>query len=241
MTALLELKKVTKNYWDTNEKNSRPFLFAHITATIQQPERIALLGKSGQGKSTLLRILAQLESIDSGEVRFNGLSTKDMDTRAWRMNISYVAQQSVMLPGTIMDNLTTVSNLHNRAFDESFARCLMKDVGLEHLEWEKQAIDLSGGEKQRVALVRSLLLRPSILLLDEITASLDPQSKEYVEQLLMKLHTEEGTSFIWVTHDAEQAKKISDRIWYMEDGELAIDSKTEQFFENQSLVSSVTL
>ncbi|QFG00064.1 ATP-binding cassette domain-containing protein [Psychrobacillus glaciei] len=241
MKALLELKNLTKNYWDTNEKNSRPFLFAHITATIQSPERIALLGKSGQGKSTLLRVLALLESIDSGEVRLKGLSTKDIDTRAWRMNIAYVAQQSVMLPGTIMDNLTTVSNLHNRAFDESSARCLMKDVGLEHLEWGKQAIDLSGGEKQRVALVRSLLLKPSILLLDEVTASLDQQSKEYVEQLLLKLHMEEATSFIWVTHDTEQAKKISERIWYMEDGKLTIDTKTKQFFENRNSVCSVTL
>lgn len=240
--TLFELKNVTKNYWDTNEEKSRPYLFANISATLQQPERIALLGKSGQGKSTLLRILALLDTLDNGEIYFNGVSAKDTDTRAWRMNISYVAQQAVMLPGTIMDNLKTVSKLHNRSFDERFASELMKDVGLEHLEWGKQAADLSGGEKQRVALVRSLLLRPSILLLDEVTASLDQQSKEYVEQLLVRFHVEEGTTFILVTHDTEQAKKISERIWFMEDGNLSIDTKTETFFEDRSsFPSTVTL
>ncbi|TQR19021.1 ABC transporter ATP-binding protein [Psychrobacillus vulpis] len=232
MTTLFELKNITKNYWESNEETSRSFLFANITATLQKPERIALLGKSGQGKSTLLRMLALLDTVDNGDVCFKGVSAKDTDTRIWRMNICYVAQQAVMLPGTIEDNLKTVSKLHNSTFDENFARELMKDVGLSDLDWGKQATDLSGGEKQRVSLVRSLLISPSILLLDEITASLDQQSKEYVEQLLVKFHLEKGTSFIWVTHDTEQAKKISERIWYMEDGTLAIDSKTEVFFEN---------
>ncbi|WP_144512199.1 ATP-binding cassette domain-containing protein [Bacillus sp. FJAT-22090] len=236
MTVLFELKNVTKDHWDTDETNNRPFLFANISAKIDQPERIALLGKSGQGKSTLLRILAQLEPMDKGEVWFNAHSTKKMDTRTWRMNIAYVAQQSIMLPGTILDNLHTVSRIHNRAFDERFAKELMEAVGLGYLDWGKQATDLSGGEKQRVALVRSLLLRPSILLLDEITASLDQQSKENVELLLKKLHREEGTSFILVTHDTEQAKKLCDRIWYMKDGILAVDSKTEEFFEGPTPV-----
>ena len=223
MTVLFELKNVTKNYWDTKEEKNRPFLFSNITTILQQPERIALLGNLDKGRVPLLRTIALLDTIDDGEIYFNEISARDMDTRAWRMDISYVAQQAVMLPGTILDNLKTVSKIHNSAFDEHFASELMNDVGLEYIDWGKQAIDLSGGEKQRVALVRSLLVRPSILLLDEVTASLDQQSKEYVEQLLVRLHLEEGMSFIWVTHDMEQAKKISNRIWFMEDGILVID------------------
>ncbi|MEI4770394.1 ATP-binding cassette domain-containing protein [Psychrobacillus sp. FJAT-51614] len=233
MTTLFEIKNITKNYWGTNEEKYRPYLFGNITAVLQKAERIALLGKSGQGKSTLLRTLALLEPLDNGVISFNGVSAKEMDTQHWRMNIAYVAQQSIMLPGTIEDNLQTVSKLHNRSFDEGLAKELMKDIGLEHLEWSKKAKDLSGGEKQRIALVRTLLLDPSILLLDEITSSLDQESKELVEQLLTKLHMEKGTSFIWVTHDLEQAKKISERVWYMEEGKLAIDSSTEIFFENR--------
>lgn len=234
MTSLLAIKNVTKNYWDTKEETKRPHLFSNITTTLQQSERVSLLGASGQGKSTLLRILALLESADSGEIHLNGTSYTKIDARTWRMKICYVAQQSVMLPGTIEDNLKTISKLHSSTFEENFARKLMKQVGLEHLDWGKQATDLSGGEKQRVALVRSLLLRPSILLLDEITASLDLKSKEYVEQLLMQMSKKEGISFIWVTHDIEQARKVSERVWLMEDGKLVRDLETEKFFDEQN-------
>ncbi|MFJ7827671.1 ATP-binding cassette domain-containing protein [Psychrobacillus sp. NPDC096623] len=230
MMPLFELKQLTKKHWDA-QLNSE--LFSGITTTIEQPERIALLGKSGQGKSTLLRILAKLESVDNGQIYFNGQVMKEVDSKTWRMNVCYVAQQPTMLPGTIRDNLMTSSKIHNRPFKEDLARTLIKEVGLIHLDWEKKAGELSGGEKQRIALVRSLLLQPKILLLDEITASLDQQSKNLVEQLLIKLHQKEGITFIWVTHDTEQAKNISDRIWYMEDGKLVGDVKTSEFFNDQ--------
>ena len=237
MTALFEIKNLTKNYWDIKEATIRPHLFSNITTVLHKQERITLLGASGQGKSTLLRILALLESADDGEILLNGTSFKTIDSRIWRMKVCYVAQQSVMLPGTIEENLKTVSKLHGIPFEEDYARKLMKQVGLDYIEWGKQAMDLSGGEKQRVALVRSILLRPAVLLLDEITASLDHKSKESVEQMLIQLNIEEGISFIWVTHDIEQAKKVSDRVWLMEDGKLVKDLESKKFFEDQSGVT----
>ena len=229
MTPLFTIKQLSKKHWDAQVKSE---LFSSITTTIERPARIALLGKSGQGKSTLLRILAKLDSVDSGEIYFKGQLMNEVDSRMWRMNVCYVAQQATMLPGTIKDNLVISSKIHNRPFEEDFARQLLEEVGLNHLDWEKHAGDLSGGEKQRIALVRSLLLRPKILLLDEITASLDQQSKELVEKLLIKLHRNEEITYIWVTHDIEQAKNISERIWYMEDGKLASDVKSSEFFNN---------
>lgn len=234
MTALLAMKSITKNYWNTKEETIRPYLFSSITASLHKQEKITLIGASGQGKSTLLRILALLDQADEGEIYLNDISSREMDPRLWRMKVCYVAQHAVMLPGTIEDNLKTVSKLHSVVFNEESARKLMQLVGLDHLEWGKQAKDLSGGEKQRVALVRSLLLKPSILLLDEITASLDQKSKEKVEQLILQLNKDEGVSFIWVTHDVEQAKKVSDRVWLMEDGQLTRDLVTEMFFKTQS-------
>ena len=96
MTPLLELKQLKKKHWDA-QMNSE--LFSDISTTIERSERIALLGKSGQGKSTLLRILAKLESVDSGQIFFNGQLMNEVDSRTWRMNICYVAQQAIMLPG----------------------------------------------------------------------------------------------------------------------------------------------
>lgn len=242
MTALFEIIDLTKNYWHTEKQRKGAYLFSNFTATIASSERIALLGKSGQGKSTLLRMLALLDNADSGKIRFNGIQESEMEARVWRTKVTYVAQQAIMLPGTIEDNLKTVSKLHNETFDDKLARKLMKEVGLETLDWTKKAADLSGGEKQRVALVRSLLLGPSILLLDEVTASLDQQSKAYVENLLVTWSEIEKRTFIWVTHDLEQAKKVSDRIWFMENGTLAIDCETDTFFENHnSFTSTVTL
>jgi len=235
MTPLLQIKQLKKKHWDVQLKSE---LFSDITTTIERPERIALLGKSGEGKSTLLRILAKLEPVDSGQVYFNGKLMNEVDSRTWRMNLCYVAQQATMLPGTILDNLMISSKIHNRNFDENFAKQMLIEVGLEHLDWGKRAIELSGGEKQRIALVRSLLLRPTILLLDEITASLDQQSKELVEQLLNKHHQNEKLGFIWVTHDREQAKNISERIWYMENGKLARDIMTSEFFDEQAIFQS---
>lgn len=232
MKPLLELNNIAKTYWKTEGETNRPFLFEHITTTITTPQRVVLLGKSGQGKSTLLRTIGLMEEFDHGEIKYKGISSRAADAREWRKQIAYVAQHPVMLPGTIRDNLKTVSRLHDSLFEEKYAKSLMEIMGLQQISWDKKAKDLSGGEKQRVALIRSLMLRPSILLLDEVTASLDQQSKERVEQLLIKLHEEEGISYILVTHDTKQAKSVSQRVWLMENGKLSIDTDTCSFFEN---------
>ena len=234
MTAILEIKQVGKKGWETNEA-SRPYLFKNITSAVCSRDRIVLMGKSGQGKSTFLRCLSILDTFDDGSVILDGSSSKQVPPQEWRTSIVYVAQQSTMLPGTIEDNLKTVSRLHNCPFEVEQAKEWLKELGLGELVWDKDASLLSGGEKQRLALVRSLLLKPRILLLDEVTASLDQQSREQVERLLLKLNKEEGVAYIWVTHDWEQAKRISNRVWYMEDGMLMKDTSTDAFFHEMKV------
>ncbi len=227
MTNILEMDHLSKSYGE------KPILNA-FTAQILKPEMISLLGKSGQGKSTLLRIICRLEAHDEGGIQLHGRSYEVIDPKEWRKKICYVSQQSYMLPGSVEDNLRTVSQIHKTPFDKPFAKELMTSLNLDHMDWNKKSADLSGGEKQRVALVRSLLLRPEILLLDEVTASLDMQSKQAVEKLLQDWQEQEGATCVWITHDLEQAQRLSHRVWFIEGGSLLEDSNSHDFFENPS-------
>ncbi len=193
---------------------------------------IHILGKSGQGKSTLLRILGLLTRPDSGTISLHGIASSKWNPEQWRCKVSYVAQHAIMLPGSVEDNLRTVSRLHDKPFDQARAQALMDRLGLEDVAWSKPASQLSGGQKQRVALIRSLLLRPEVLLLDEVTASLDSVSKQAVESLLNELSRTEGSTLIWVTHDLEQAHSIGQRIWFLANHRLLEDCDTARFFEH---------
>ncbi|HEY2491889.1 MAG TPA: ATP-binding cassette domain-containing protein [Paenibacillus sp.] len=229
MSATFEIHNITKNDWNEESPTSK-YLFSNISAEILQPDRIAIIGTSGQGKSTLLRMLALLEAPDQGDILLNKTSYTEMDSRIWRMQVCYVAQQAVMLPTTVEDNLKAVSSLHGIPYDQELANRLLNEMGLDYLDISKTATDLSGGEKQRISLIRSLMLRPSVLLLDEITASLDNNMAQKVEDVLLQWHLEEGTSLLWVTHDLEQARRISRRTWFMGNGTLLEDSLSASFY-----------
>jgi putative ABC transport system ATP-binding protein len=224
---LLEITNLKKHL---HQKENR-LLFSDINVQIKDPCIISVIGASGQGKSTLLRILGMLETADEGTLRLHNRLPSEWLPSVWRSRVCYVAQQAAMLPGSVEDNLRTVSKLQKKELDIRLANDLLSAVKLHDLDWNKRAIDLSGGEKQRLALVRSLLLNPEILLLDEVTASLDLQSKQAVEQLLLEWHKREKATLIWVTHDLEQASHTSSQVWFMAENTLYENSPTKTFFE----------
>nr|WP_240763172.1 ATP-binding cassette domain-containing protein [Paenibacillus thalictri] len=224
---MLKLQQLTKIL----PQGERPILFANVSAQIDEPQSIALLGASGQGKSTLLRMMAMLDVPDEGELHLHGTPASAWVPKEWRMQACYVAQQPVMLPGTVEDNLKAASRLHKHSFDQELARELMGELGLSGMDWGKRAGDLSGGEKQRVALIRSLLLRAPLYLLDETTSSLDAHSKRAVQRLLTAWQAKESCTMIWVTHDLDEARAVSQRIWFMADRVLCEDAETNEFFE----------
>ncbi|WP_454189976.1 ABC transporter ATP-binding protein [Paenibacillus sp. Marseille-Q7038] len=228
MQPILRVENLRKKYAGLD----RPWLFERVTANIYPNDRIALLGVSGQGKSTLLRILSRLDIHDDGILEYSGVSYEQMDPREWRTHIGYVAQQAVMLEGTVEDNLRLYSSLHQKTYNEELAHFLLEKVGLSGLDLTQNAKSLSGGEKQRIALVRSLLMQPEVLLLDEITASLDQGSKKRVEEILHDWAEIHQTAMIWVTHDLEQARQVSNRVWFMAQGTLLHDLASTEFFEN---------
>ncbi|MFC4103219.1 ABC transporter ATP-binding protein [Paenibacillus xanthanilyticus] len=227
MTALLTMEELRKQRPDEPDRT----LFSEMTAEIAAGDRVALLGGSGQGKSTLLRIFALLEAADGGRLLLDGKEARTYaEPREWRRQVCYVAQQPVMLPGSVEDNLRAASSLHGTPFDEALARRLMEAVGLADIGWRRAAADLSGGEKQRTALVRALLLKPRLLLLDEVTASLDPGSKDAVEALLDDWSAQEGAACLWVTHDLVQAAEHCRTVWFMAEGRLLEVAEADAFF-----------
>ncbi|NGQ95104.1 ATP-binding cassette domain-containing protein [Brevibacillus sp. SYP-B805] len=228
MGALLELEHIGKNAGG----GPGSWLFRDVNAVVAEPSIIHILGLSGQGKSTLLRIIGLLTPPDEGTVRLQARAAAEWVPEKWRSLVSYVAQHPVMLPGSVEENLRAVSRIHQQPFEARYARALMERVGLGELAWEKDASLLSGGEKQRVALVRTLLLRPRILLLDEVTASLDIHSQRAVEELLTHVHREDGVTLLWVTHHLEQARRLGDRIWFMAEKSLLEDAPAAAFFHS---------
>lgn len=226
---MLEIKQIAKRSFHPKNKEAS-YLLSNISANVENGERISLLGASGQGKSTLLRMLALLHTPDEGDICFDGVSYRKTGPRLWRKQVCYVAQQPVMLPGSVKDNLRAASRLHQFPYDHKLADRLLTAAGLSELEISKDARELSGGEMQRVALIRSLLLRPAVLLLDEITSSLDVTNTFAIEQLLTEWHRSEGTIMVAITHELKQAERTSTRVWFMAEGTVLEDVPTTQFF-----------
>lgn len=208
---MLELRNISKSFHDdVSEKQ----LFQNVCANIADGHRICCTGESGQGKTSLLRIIARLDTPSSGQLFWHNVEASQCDVMQWRQQIHYVAQHAVMLPGTVKDNLQLPSLLHGRNFQQQKAEQLMNQCGLHHMDWLTSAESLSGGEKQRLALIRGLLLEPKVLLLDEVTGSLDTHNRNLVESLLLQWVEETNGSFIWISHDPDQVKRVSSEQWY---------------------------
>jgi len=215
---LLELE----NVWKYRRFENGPVaVLQQITATVNEGSLVALVGPSGAGKSTLLWLLNRLEDPDRGEIRLRGRSLKERDVLALRREVGLVLQQPVMLPGTVKDNVLYGPRLKGTAAAQEVdpAR-LLAEVGLAPSLLDRDAARLSGGQQQRVALARTLANRPRILLLDEITSSLDPRSTAGIENLIARLNSEQNITCLWVTHDMKQALRVGREAWILMDGRL---------------------
>ncbi|MBO8128996.1 MAG: phosphate ABC transporter ATP-binding protein [Peptococcaceae bacterium] len=191
-----------------------------ISASVENGSLITLVGPSGAGKSTLLWLLNRLEDPDRGEIRLRGRSIKEIDVLGLRREVGLVLQQPVMLPGTVKDNILYGPRLKGAGEREVDAAQLLSDVGLSPSLLDRDAGKLSGGQRQRVALARTLANRPRVLLLDEVTSSLDPQSTARIENLIIRLNREKNITVLWVTHNLKQALRVGREAWILVDGKL---------------------
>jgi len=187
---------------------------------VRPGEAVAIQGPSGSGKSTLVRVLSTLLEMDGGSLLLDGRDAHELAPTDFRTRVAFLAQQPAMFDGTVLSNLGAGPQLRGKPLEPSRARELVAAVGLDESMLAREARTLSGGEKQRVALARALANGPEILLLDEPTAALDPDSGARIVALLRDLHGR-GLSIVMVTHEGEHARALGGTLYRCEKGRLS--------------------
>jgi len=178
----------------------------------------AIVGPSGAGKSTLLRLLNRLADPTRGEISYRGRALQEYDPLALRREVSLVPQLPALMEGTVGSNLEYAARLAAR--QPAAERCL-RLAGLEPEFAARDVAKLSVGEQQRAMLARALVQEPAVLLLDEPTSALDHAARDAIEATLVRLRHELELSVVLVTHDPEQARRLSDWVVRFEDGRAA--------------------
>ncbi|HEM6186243.1 TPA: ABC transporter ATP-binding protein [Streptococcus suis] len=204
-------------------KVSGPIL-KNLTFDIQEGEFFVLIGPSGSGKTTTLKLINRLIEQTEGEVFFQGKRLKDFDLRELRLETGYVLQQIALFPNmTVAENIALIPEMKGLNKEETLTRTreLLTKVGLEPDSYlERLPKDLSGGEKQRIGILRAIIANPKVLLMDEPFSALDPISKAQLQDLIKELHGEFKMTTVFVTHDMDEAVKLADRICLMQDGQV---------------------
>ena len=179
-----------------------------------------ILGPSGSGKSTLLRCIDRLLEPTAGAVLLDGEPAARMPVQTLRQRVGMVFQTAALFDGTVLDNVLYGPRLRREQLDGAAAGELLERVALPRAFAAKAVTELSGGEAQRVSLARALANHPEVLLLDEPTASLDPTASAQIERLLVQLAAETELTFVFVTHNLEQARRVGDRGLLLVDGRV---------------------
>jgi phospholipid/cholesterol/gamma-HCH transport system ATP-binding protein len=206
-----------------------------ISLAVRRGETLAVLGRSGTGKSVLLRLIIGLEKPDSGSVRIHGQDIGGLaldQLGEIRKNMGFLFQHAALYDSlTVEQNVAFPLQHHRREMSRSEqnnrVRQLLREVGMDG-DLEKMPSDISGGMQKRVGLARALALEPDVLLLDEPTAGLDPISSAEIDDLILKLQEEHHMASIVVTHDLHSAKTIADRLALLNEGDIVIEGKFEE-------------
>lgn len=229
MEEILKVNNVSKRYEDIT-------VFENMNLTVKRGEVVVIVGPSGCGKSTFLRCLNALENIQDGEILLDG---EKVDAAS--KNIGNIREKAGMVFQSydLFPHLTVLQNLmlapvkvkkRDKKEVEKEALTLLERVGLLTKK-DSFPRQLSGGQKQRVAIVRALIMHPEILLLDEITAALDPEMVHEVLEVVLSL-AKEGRTMIIVTHEMQFARAVADRMVFIDNGRIVEEGSPEEFFEN---------
>ena len=223
---VLELSNVNAYYKDGKVRKQ---ILKDISFTLYEGEIVGLVGESGSGKTTLLNLILGITDISSGKIIYDGEDITNVPLEKRGFNI--VFQDYALFPNlTAYENI--VYGLRNKPgiSTEQDVQDFIHLLGLEeHLN--KRISQLSGGQKQRVAIVRALIMHPEVLLLDEITAALDPEMVREVLDVVLAL-AQEGRTMVIVTHEMQFAKAVADRMVFLEGGKIVEEGNPKEFFED---------
>nr|WP_231962064.1 ATP-binding cassette domain-containing protein [Symmachiella dynata] len=201
---------------------AQQWLLKDINLQIAAGERLAIIGPTGSGKSVLLRALSGLDPIDAGEILWRGNTITNADVPNFRRQAIYLRQRPAIFEGTVESNLRIAYSLSIRGdaeFQKKRVIDLLTQAGRDADFLDKSAAELSGGEAQITALIRALQCDPTLLLLDEPTASLDPASATAVEQMVVDWQqADDSRAVIWVSHDPAQVLRIATREFALDHG-----------------------
>lgn len=190
-----------------------------INLTVEKGDCISIVGQSGSGKSTFLKMLSDLISPTGGTIYYNGKDYKEINPIELRRKISYCIQIPYLFGESVYENLVFPFEIRNTSVDEDEILKLLELLKLDKSYLNKKVDALSGGEKQRIALIRNLLSKPDILLLDEVTSGLDKENTKIVQSLIKKIN-EEGMTILWITHDMDQSKSIFNKRVHIDEGKI---------------------
>ncbi len=198
--------------------------------SIRRGEILGIIGPSGSGKSTLLRILNFLEPASAGELHFSGRIVPSNPPLATRRKVTTVFQKPQLLNRSVSANVAFGLRLRGGKPDNRRVLRILERVGMSAMA-HTSARALSGGESQRAAVARALVLHPEVLLLDEPTANLDPYNVSLIESLISEQHRLHATTIVLVTHNVFQARRLAQRCALLLDGKLVEVTQTKTFFE----------
>lgn len=226
---MIHLEHVSKKYGEQK-------VLDDLTLDIGEGEILTVIGRSGCGKTTMLRLINGLQKPDTGKVYVDGQDVAQVDLIDLRRRIGYVIQNKGLFPHmTVEQNITyvpVISGRKDKAENHRLALELLKLVGLDESYVRRYPDELSGGQQQRVGIARALASKAKILLMDEPFGALDEITKRSMQEELLSLQKKLRMTVIFVTHDIREAMKLGDRVLVMEQGRIAQLDKPEQIRDN---------
>lgn len=221
---MIEYKHVALRYTDKN-------ILKDVNLHIEDGEFMVLVGPSGSGKTTMIKMINRLLEPTDGNIYMDEKRIKDYDERELRLSTGYVLQAIALFPNlTVAENIALIPEMKGWTKEQIASKTdeLLDKVGLPAAEYAKRKpSELSGGEQQRIGIVRAIIGKPKILLMDEPFSALDAISRKQLQSLIKDLHKEFGMTTIFVTHDTDEALKLGDRIAVLEEGEIVQVANSE--------------